>query len=634
MTAHEIGNQTPNSAFFVQGQSFTPSVRGNESVGPPRGFNGQVTLQRLVIDFDSAEVDPPAEIYIYDQLPTTSQAATGADALAVFDLAPQFLLEACLELDPVPNCYEYSRGSNGVTVPFDHRVYAILPRCAAIRNAANEYAGGADLFSPGCPSPGADPIVEGGFDIGFQACFAQYGPTPVADYRFQESLSSSLASAPALIDLGVNIFSLDTVNDESRPALSVDAGTGLRLDVGSLLFAAEYTVVMTINFGSVAEGEQAKLLDFSNLTSDAGIYVAGGATGPSINFLGDSAAAGANSLALAAAGYHQIVISRASEREPNFGDLSDEIRVYVDGELEFSLQAPGDGLISGDGQLHFFRDDQVTANSQNLDLSVVRLQLFDSALEPSQVERLNLLAPLSRDRFENDNLASSARPVEFPDGVDRTFHSDSDVDWIFLDADDETRVDGYLLSSPDADPRFQPIVEFFGPAIFTHPRAQPNQTLGSCGVSAPLEFSHEPGLVRIRNCPSVAIVASDPVDYQFQERYKTDAFSRNRTCTATAYPPPAPGVARIRGTITEQGNGNPVPGVIVLQDGQVAAISNSVGAYQFVVNPGAVVVSLLSETWIAPPVPAMGMEFGDTVVNFAVSSNEQAFTDGFEERLF
>ena len=108
--------------------------------------------------------------------------------------------------------------------------------------------------------------------------------------------------------------------DESRPALSVDAGTGLRLDVGSLLFAAEYTVVMTINFGSVAEGEQAKLLDFSNLTSDAGIYVAGGATGPAISFFGDGAAAGDDHhqrLALPAGDVHRqrILGRRAQARE-------------------------------------------------------------------------------------------------------------------------------------------------------------------------------------------------------------------------------------------------------------------------------------------------------------------------------
>lgn len=102
---------------------------------------------------------------------------------------------------------------------------------------------------------------------------AQTIPSPVADYTFQNTLSSSIGSAPELTDIGSgsSTFATETVDNESRTVLQFPAGHGLLLSTTSGLIANDtYSIVVFFRFTEVSSYR--KIIDVSNGTSDDGLY--------------------------------------------------------------------------------------------------------------------------------------------------------------------------------------------------------------------------------------------------------------------------------------------------------------------------------------------------------------------------
>ena len=54
-----IGNGTPGTEFFIQGQSFTPSVAGNDGAGTPSAGEGGAV--RLLAGSPRCGASPPGE---------------------------------------------------------------------------------------------------------------------------------------------------------------------------------------------------------------------------------------------------------------------------------------------------------------------------------------------------------------------------------------------------------------------------------------------------------------------------------------------------------------------------------------------------------------------------------------------
>src|SRR5919199_1047803 len=113
--------------------------------------------------------------------------------------------------------------------------------------------------------------------------------SPTADYRFQDTRSSSVGTAPALVDIcdanpagpctgaNANTFTTDTVDGTSRRVLRFfPQGNGLKLyrtssATSGVVPSGTYTIDIQVKFDSVS-GYQ-RILDFKNGTSDNGLYV-------------------------------------------------------------------------------------------------------------------------------------------------------------------------------------------------------------------------------------------------------------------------------------------------------------------------------------------------------------------------
>jgi hypothetical protein len=161
---YSIGNEVPHlisDTFFIQGQSFTPSVQGNRGSGTPTPSpNNTAFLTQFSLDFNLVDFEhdpPPPVLYIYAFQPTVAQVNNnGQGSLGVGTL-----------IDPA-GVYAF----NNLELPFDAKSFAVLPTSRSIYDTPNSYPGGHDLF------PQGGIVAEGGFDAGFTATFALAVPEP------------------------------------------------------------------------------------------------------------------------------------------------------------------------------------------------------------------------------------------------------------------------------------------------------------------------------------------------------------------------------------------------------------------------------------------------------------------------
>ncbi|MBI1842029.1 MAG: DUF2012 domain-containing protein [Verrucomicrobia bacterium] len=205
------------------------------------------------------------------------------------------------------------------------------------------------------------------------------GATLLADYQFQNTLTSSLGSAPPLGNLGPNSFGVSSVDGVSRTVLNFNRNDGLSLSpASSVLHSGAYSVVILFEFQEIPGWR--RILDFKNATSDTGLYSLNGA----LNFynvaLGPSSPIGAG-------GFVQVVLTR---------DFAQNVVGYVNGEQQFSfVDSSQFATLDGSDLLRLFRDeDPVYANEASAG-SIARLRVYDGALTASQVAALDRLPGIS-----------------------------------------------------------------------------------------------------------------------------------------------------------------------------------------------------------------------------------------------
>lgn len=146
---------------------------------------------------------------------------------------------------------------------------------------------------------------------------------------------------------------------------------GLSLS-GALPSNATYSILMDFKF--TAPGSYKKVVDFKNLSSDAGLYsytesylafypVSSGTTGMPIET------------------WLRLVITR---------DATDTFTCYKDGALEFSFADPsGLAVFSEPGSIiQFLNDDGATAGFEAVGGVVDRIEIYDDALTSTQVANL------------------------------------------------------------------------------------------------------------------------------------------------------------------------------------------------------------------------------------------------------
>lgn len=219
-------------------------------------------------------------------------------------------------------------------------------------------------------------------------------PVPVADYRFLNTRTTSIGSAPALVDEigcssslgctssptnGPNVFAKQTVDGRLVPVLTFPLDNGLRLSPTTSILSSNgtYTIVMLFKL-DVTSGYK-RLIEFKNGTADQGPYAQSGhlnfypmASGPTI---------------FAAGTYVQVALTRSAASKTVVG--------YLNGVQQFSFTDTSDyGLIGAGNVLRFFRDN-VSGGVVGEEASgaVARIRIYNMVLTSTQVAALDRLPP-------------------------------------------------------------------------------------------------------------------------------------------------------------------------------------------------------------------------------------------------
>lgn len=213
-------------------------------------------------------------------------------------------------------------------------------------------------------------------DIGAYEAVAVAQPMLKADYQFQNTLTSSVSEAPALINLGNNTFATATVDGTQRTVLNFAQNNGLALSpTAGLIPNDAYTVVILFAFRDV--NGYRRILDFKNGTSDNGLYVFSG----QLTFFPVVFGPGAP---IAANAYVQVVLTR---------NAGGNVAGYVNGVQQFSFADSGGlAVIDANNTLRFFQDNTSGgAGNEASAGSVARIRLYDGALSASAVAALDRL---------------------------------------------------------------------------------------------------------------------------------------------------------------------------------------------------------------------------------------------------
>ncbi len=220
--------------------------------------------------------------------------------------------------------------------------------------------------------------------FGLALALAPLRAAEVADYRFDDTLASSIAGAPPLQAMGGAGGFVDVVLDgQPRRAWGVVAGSGFSLSSLGLLPQDRFSVMLQISAAEL--GGYAKLIDTRSLVLDHGIYLSGDSFAY-FPYYDDF------HTQLLTHTFYWLTVTRAP---------SGEVVGYVDGVEDFRFDdSDGNSAISADQRLVFFVDDDETNGEETFAGRVTRIRLFDTVLSSPQVRHLTRQPALFRDGFE------------------------------------------------------------------------------------------------------------------------------------------------------------------------------------------------------------------------------------------
>jgi len=201
-------------------------------------------------------------------------------------------------------------------------------------------------------------------------------PRPVADYRFQDSLASTVPGAPVLRNLNgtpPNEFGQEVVDGHNRTVLQFADGGGLRLgNATSLVAPDKYTIAVKFRFDTTASyGRVIAFKPDSNDNADTGLYVQDDdliwydRRYPDLDNIGPDQ-------------WVTVVLTRTA---------NGVVRGYVGPDQVFSLNDFNNrARIDPNRVIRFFRDND---NNEESSGAVARIRLWDRVLTPDQVARLS-----------------------------------------------------------------------------------------------------------------------------------------------------------------------------------------------------------------------------------------------------
>ncbi len=195
-----------------------------------------------------------------------------------------------------------------------------------------------------------------------------------ADYQFQNALSSGLAGAPNLNNVGSNTFGVASVDGNPRTVLNFSPNNGLTLSptVGVMPNDA-YTIVVLFSFRNTSSWR--KILDFKNGTIDRGLFVLDGKL---VLYNETSSSIGAS---VSPDTFVQVVLTR---------DADKNVVGYVNGVMQFQFTDVRDvATISDQSTLRFFNNLPVAGDTSAG--SVARVRIYDNAITADEVAFLDRL---------------------------------------------------------------------------------------------------------------------------------------------------------------------------------------------------------------------------------------------------
>ena len=200
---------------------------------------------------------------------------------------------------------------------------------------------------------------------------AETVPGPMADYRFQGSLGSSVGTAPDLIEIGGKQTAFTDEGMIGRTVLSFGGRTGLSLSaIRGVVSRTEYTIEILFRFDDVSGYR--KIIDLKNGSRDGGLYVKDGC----LTFFPRPYLP---STPIQADAYVQVVLTRGA---------SDALVGYVNGIRQFVFDDElGIGEIGPARSLRFFVDDSRTMGEYSSG-AVSQIRLYGRALSAEEVAAL------------------------------------------------------------------------------------------------------------------------------------------------------------------------------------------------------------------------------------------------------
>ena len=209
---------------------------------------------------------------------------------------------------------------------------------------------------------------------------------PAADYRFQNTRSSSVGTAPALADIGPRTNRFGSFTADPRTVLRFPQGNGLELSPTTRVVPNRaYTIVLLFEFDSVTGFK--RIIDFKNRAADSGLYIQSG-------FLRFYPHDALGTTAIPAFQPVQVALTRDS--------ASKEVVGYVNGVEQFSfIDSANEAVISSADALRFFKDD----GSEHSAGSVTRIRLYDRALSARAItalDRADFIVNSTKDAADNN----------------------------------------------------------------------------------------------------------------------------------------------------------------------------------------------------------------------------------------
>ena len=234
----------------------------------------------------------------------------------------------------------------------------------------------------GCPGAGAPAgLVRPSQAEALSEALAPRTARITADYRFENSLGSSVAAAPELTAIRADStgFTEAAVFGQTRDVLTFHRGSGLSLiPTSGVIDRHQYAIELVFRLDQI-DGWR-KIIDINDASEDCGLYALDGG-------LAFWPIAGGFGAPLEADSYAHVVLTR---------DAAGTVVGYANGARQFSFHDTGDVAVLDDSDtLRFFSDDTVT-HSEDSGGAVSRIRLYDGSLTADEVAALAAELPIPR----------------------------------------------------------------------------------------------------------------------------------------------------------------------------------------------------------------------------------------------